>query len=154
MFITARLNDDSLDTRDRGTLGHATSQDMKNWQVQDPIIEGPSGFGQLEVFQVEEIDGKAVLIWCCGPNELSPELKQRFGGRGGMFSVVGESVLGPFDTTKAVRFDHDSIYAARIVQHSGSWHMLGFRNEENGQFVGELTDPIPVTITGMGLVPA
>jgi hypothetical protein len=32
--------------------------------------------------------------------------------------------------------------------------MLGFRNEENGQFVGELTDPIPVKITGMGLVPA
>ena len=154
MFITARLNDDSLDTRDRGTLGHATSQDMKNWQVQDPIIEGPSGFGQLEVFQVEEIDGKAVLIWCCGPNELSRDSQERFAGQGGMFSVVGESLLGPFDTTNAVRFEHPSIYAARIVKNAGSWHMLGFRNEEDGQFVGELSDPIPVKILGMGLVPA
>lgn len=153
MLITARTNDDSLDIRDRGTLGHATSQDMRNWEVQPPLISGASGFGQLEVFQVEAVEGKAVLIWCCGPNELSQESKDKFHGQGGMFSVVGESLLGPFDTTKAVRFDHPSIYAARLVEHEGSWHMLGFRNEESGRFVGELTDPIPVRIDGMGLVP-
>jgi beta-fructofuranosidase len=154
MFITARVNDDAIDTRDRGTLAHATSSDMTSWRVQPPIIEGASAFGQLEVFQVEEIDGKAVLLWCCGPNELSQYSKEKYGNQGGMFSVIGDSVLGPFDTTKAVRFDHPSIYAARIVNHGGSWYMLGFRNEENGQFVGELTDPIPVKIQGMGLVPA
>jgi beta-fructofuranosidase len=71
-----------------------------------------------------------------------------------MFSVVGESVLGPFDTSKAVRFDHPSIYAARIVKHENAWYMIGFRNEENGSFVGELTDPIPVKIVGTGLVTA
>ena len=154
MFITARTKKVSLDTRDRGTLGHAISHDMTSWKVQPPIIEGPSGFGQLEVFQVEEVDGKAVLLWCCGPNELSRASQERFAGQGGMFSVVGESLLGPFDTTNAVRFEHPSIYAARIVKHAGSWHMLGFRNEEDGQFVGELTDPIPVKIAGMGIVPA
>ncbi len=154
MFITARLNKDSLDTRDRGTLGYATSKDMKSWQVQPPIIQGASGFGQLEVFQIEQVDGRPVLLWCCGPNELSKESKEKYGGQGGMFSVVGESVLGPFDTTQAVRFDHPSIYAARIVKHAGGWNMLGFRNEENGEFVGEITDPIPVKIEGMGLVPA
>ena len=71
-----------------------------------------------------------------------------------MFSVVGETVLGPFDTSKAVRFDHASIYAARIVSHEGAWYMLGFRNEENGSFVGELTDPIKVKLAGSGLVSA
>jgi beta-fructofuranosidase len=71
-----------------------------------------------------------------------------------MFSVVGESVLGPFDLSKSVRFDHPSIYAARIVKHQGRWNMIGFRNEESGQFVGELTDPIPVKVAGTGLVPA
>jgi beta-fructofuranosidase len=154
MLITARSNDLDIDTRDRGTLGHATSSDMKNWQVQPPLLSGPSGFGQLEVFQVEVIDGKAVLLWCCGPDELSEESRKKFGNQGGMFSVVGESVLGPFDTSKAVRFDHPSIYAARIVEHQGTWHMLGFRNEEQGEFVGELTDPIPVKLLGNGLVPA
>jgi beta-fructofuranosidase len=153
MLITARSKDQSLNIKDRGTLGHAVSEDMLNWRVQPSPMDGPSGFGQMEVFQVEEIDGKAVLLWCCGFDELSPASKEKF-GQGGMFSVVGESVLGPFDTSKAVRFYHPSIYAARIVKNEGSWYMIGFRDQENGQFVGELTDPIPVRIDGDGLVPA
>jgi beta-fructofuranosidase len=154
MFITARTNNESFDTRDRGTLGHAISDDMTNWKVQPPLISEPSGFGQLEVFQVEQIDGKAVLLWCCGPDEISASSKEKFGGRGGMFSVIGESVFGPFDPRKAVRFDHESIYAARIVKHEGVWQMIGFRDHEDGKFIGELTDPIPVKIEGNGLVPA
>ena len=153
MLITARSKDSELDLKDRGTLGHAISEDMLNWQVQPALIQGATGFGQMEVFQVEEVDGKPVLLWCCGEQELSQASKKKF-GTGGMFSVVGESVLGPFDTSKAVRFDHPSIYAARIVSHEGAWHMLGFRNEENGSFVGELTDPIKVKLAGSGLVTA
>lgn len=153
MFITARSKIESFDIKDRGTLGHAISQDMINWKVQPSPIQGPTGFGQMEVFQVEEIDGKAVLLWCCGDAELSPSSLKKF-GKGGMFSVVADSVLGPFDITKAVRFDHPSIYAARVVRHQGSWFMLGFLNEENGHFVGELTDPIPVRVSGNGLIPA
>lgn len=150
MFITARVNDDSLDTRDRGTLGHAVSTDLMSWEVQPPLISGASGFGQLEVFQVEEIDGKAVLIWCCGTDELSAESKKKF-GEGGMFSVTGESLTGPFDMTKVTRFPHPSLYAARAVQHEGNWYMLGFINELDGEFVGEICDPIPIKVSGTGL---
>jgi beta-fructofuranosidase len=71
-----------------------------------------------------------------------------------MFSATGESILGPFDIENATKFPHPSIYAARLVQHNGEWFMLGFRDHENGEFVGELTDPIPVTsLPGIGLVP-
>jgi beta-fructofuranosidase len=150
MFITARVNDDSLDTRDRGTLGHAVSTDLMSWEVQPPLISGASGFGQLEVFQIEEIDGKAVLIWCCGTDELSAESKAKF-GEGGMFSVTGESLTGPFDMTKVTRFPHPSLYAARAVQHEGKWFMLGFINEVDGKFVGEICDPIPIKVSGTGL---
>ena len=150
MFITARVNDDSLDTRDRGTLGHAVSSDLMSWEVQAPLISGASGFGQLEVFQIEEIDGKAVLIWCCGTDELSAESKAKF-GEGGMFSVTGESLTGPFDMTKVTRFPHPSLYAARAVQHEGNWYMLGFINEVDGKFVGEICDPIPIKVSGTGL---
>lgn len=154
MLITARVSDDEMDSKDRGTAGYATSSDMLNWQVQPPkIVRNPSSFGQLEVFQVEQVEGKVVLLWCCGPNELSDAARERYGA-GGMFSVVGDSKLGPFDPNQAVRFDHPSIYAARIVEHQGDWYMIGFRNEENGQFIGELTDPIKVKIQGTGLVPA
>ena len=153
MFITARVNDDSLDTRDRGTLGHAVSSDMISWEVQAPLITGPSGFGQLEVFQIEEIDGKAVLIWCCGTDELSAASKAKF-GEGGMFSVVGESTLGPFDMSTVTRFPHPSLYAARALKHADKWYMLGFINEVDGEFVGEICDPIPIKVSGTGLTVA
>jgi beta-fructofuranosidase len=153
MLITARSNDKSIEAKQRATIGHAISEDMMSWELQPPLFNGPSGFGQMEVFQVEEVDGQPVLIWCCGPQELTESALAKFGD-GGMFSVVGESVLGPFDLSKSVRFDHPSIYAARIVKHQGRWNMIGFRNEESGQFVGELTDPIPVKVAGTGLVPA
>lgn len=150
MFITARVNDDSLDTRDRGTLGHAVSSDLISWEVEAPLITGASGFGQLEVFQVEEIYGQAVLIWCCGTDELSAASKEKF-GEGGVFSVVAESLIGPFDMSQVTRFPHPSLYAARAVKHADKWYMLGFINEVNGEFVGEICDPIPITISGTGL---
>jgi len=55
----------------------------------------------------------------------------------------------------AVRFPHDSLYAPRLVRHDGRWNLIGFRDLEGGRFVGEFTDPIPVTShPGRGLVPA
>jgi len=36
----------------------------------------------------------------------------------------------------------------------GKWNLLGFRNFENGEFVGEISDPIPVTADAVrGIVP-
>jgi beta-fructofuranosidase len=61
---------------------------------------------------------------------------------------------GPFDVAAASRFPHDSLYAARLVRHDDGWQVIGFRNIEDGEFVGELTDPIPVTSRpGRGLMP-
>ena len=40
------------------------------------------------------------------------------------------------------------------MRHDGRWNLIGFRDLEDGSFVGELTDPIPVTsVAGTGLVP-
>jgi len=151
MFITARAAEG--EAFDRGVLGHATSADMRNWTVQPPLTDAGAGWGQMEVFQVEVVDGVPTLLWCCGYRELSDAAKAKF-GRGGMFSATGETVLGPFDLENATRFPHDSIYAARIVKRGDDWFMLGFRDIEANGFVGEITDPIPVTsVTGVGLVP-
>jgi beta-fructofuranosidase len=152
MLITARDNDESIPTMQRGTIGHAVSEDLKNWTVLPPLGAVPSGFGQMEVFQVEEIDSKPVLLWCCGVKELPKEAKAKY-GTGGVFSVVGETKLGPFDTNNAVRFDNESLYAARLVKHENQWYLIGFRDTEDGKFIGELTDPIPVEVSGQGLVP-
>lgn len=149
MLITARAT--FGEKFSRGVVGHATSSDLKNWELLPALTEPNAGFGQLEVIQVEEINGVPTLIWCCGLNELNQEAKARYGA-GGMFSVTGESVLGPFDLRNAVRLPHPSLYAARAIQHEGEWFMIGFINEVEGQFVGELSDPIPLRIQGHGLV--
>ncbi len=151
MLITARSIEGERFSR--GVVGHATSQDMLTWSVQPPLTAPNGGFGQMEVFQVENVHGQAVLLWCCGPNELTPELREKY-PYGGMFSVVGDSLLGPFDITKSVWFPHTSIYAARIVEHKGKWYMLGFENETESGFGGRILDPIEVQIQGHGLVPA
>ncbi len=154
MFVTARANEG--DAFDRGVLGHATSKDMLNWEVQPPLTEPGSGFGQMEVFQVEVVNGIPTLLWCSGYRELSDASKAKFGEykSGGMFSATGETLLGPFDIANASRFPHPSLYAARIVEYKGEWYMLGFRDQEENGFVGELTDPIPVkSVRGVGLVP-
>lgn len=151
MYITARANEG--ERFERGVVGHATSTDLRNWTVQPPLSETNSGFGQTEVFQVAVVDGVPTLLWCCGWRELPEASLQKYGA-GGMFSVTADSVLGPWDLSKATRFPHPSIYAARVVEHEGEWFMLGFRDIEDDKFVGEITDPIPVTsIAGVGLVP-
>lgn len=150
MLITARAIEGERFSR--GVVGHATSSNMVDWKVGPPLTKTNSGFGQMEVFQVAEVAGQAVLLWCCGPNELSPQLREKY-PTGGMFSVIGKSLLGPFDPTSAVWFPHTSIYAARIVEHQGKWFMLGFENETHNGFGGRILDPIEVEVRGQGLWP-
>jgi hypothetical protein len=71
-----------------------------------------------------------------------------------MFSTVGPSLLGPFDPNKAVWFPHETLYAARAVEHQGSWYMLGFiGGPDDHRFGGYISDPIPIRNDGTGLVP-
>jgi beta-fructofuranosidase len=137
----------------RGVAGHAVSDDLRNWKVLPPLTETESGFGQMEVIQVAEIDGVATMLWCCGPNELTPEMRAKF-PHGGMFSTTGPSLLGPFDPNEAVWFPHETIYAARAVEHKGEWYMLGFINGPDDDFPGYICDPILLKQTGKGVVPA
>jgi beta-fructofuranosidase len=137
----------------RGVAGHAVSKDLKTWEVQPPLTSTESGFGQMEVIQISEIDGIPTMLWCSGPNELTPELRAKF-PHGGMFSTVGPSMLGPFDPNQAVWFPHETLYAARAVQHEGKWFLLGFIHGPDHDFGGYICDPIPVANNGKGLVPA
>jgi beta-fructofuranosidase len=151
MLVTARAADG--DPRERGVVGLCTSDDQVTWQVRPPLTLPGAGFGQLEVAQVCEVDGVPTLLFSCGTSELSEAGRARH-GRGGVFSVTGPSLLGPYGAASATRFPHDSLYAARLVPHDGAWYLIGFRDVEDGVFVGELADPIRVTSReGIGLVP-
>jgi beta-fructofuranosidase len=53
-----------------------------------------------------------------------------------------------------VLFPDTSLYASRLVQdQNGGWNLIAFVNEVDGEFVGELCDPIPVTADAvLGLI--
>ncbi|MCL3861051.1 glycosyl hydrolase family 32 [Actinotalea sp. K2] len=150
MFLTARATLGRPDRR--GVIGHARSRDLRTWEVQPPLTE-PESFGHLEVPQVVRINGTYVLIFSCDVSEIPADLR-RAGHAGGVWSTTGASITGPFDIDKAELFPHESLYAARLVQdRAGQWNLLGFRNFEGSRFIGEIADPILVTLDAGRLVP-
>ncbi|WP_019816159.1 glycoside hydrolase family protein [Saccharomonospora saliphila] len=143
MLITARAADGPGD--ERGVLGHAVSPDLRTWRVRPPLSRPGSGFGHLEVPQVEIVDGRAVLLFSCLGAQLAHGRAER-GERGGTWCVPVDSPTGPFDVTRAERLTDESLYSGRLVRaRDGRWMFLAFRNAgPDGRFVGEVTDPVPV----------
>ena len=43
---------------------------------------------------------------------------------------------------------HPSLFAARVIDDGGSPALLGFRDVENGTFIGEIPDPVPLALDG------
>jgi beta-fructofuranosidase len=130
-----------------GVLGHARSGDMRSWELLPPLTE-PAGFGQLEVAQVREIDGRWVLVFTCHPEEQAPEQVRRFGPRSTWY-VLGDGPTGPWDIAAARPFEEEpKLFAAPLVQQrDGTWAFVGFRNQEpEGILSFEILDPIPVTL--------
>ena len=153
MLVTARSNVGEPKTR--GVVGHATSKDMLNWKVEPPLSKPGNDFGQQEVFQFEVVDGVPILLFCCGWRELSAERHLSIGDIDATYSLVINSDFSAIDFSNAKPFLENPVYAGRLVQsHGGGWHLLGFENMVDGEFIGRLSDPIAVTADPFhGLVP-
>lgn len=145
MLITARARDGEVYSR--GVVGHAWSSDLDHWEVRPPL-SGPGKFGQLEVIQYIELGGRPALAFCTGAAELNRAMHPP-GQRGGMWLVEGPGLLGPWDVDRARRIDHASLYAARVVTDvDGTPALLGFSDLVDGEFVGEILDPVPIVFEG------
>ncbi len=145
MLVTARAKDGGP-VGIRGVMGHATSSDLLNWDVQPPLSQPDQGFGQLEVFQFAVVDGVPIILFCCGWRELSPERLETFGQRDASYSLAVNADLSAIDFRKARAFEEKLVYAARLIQaKDGAWYLIGFENIEEGRFIGELCDPIRVS---------
>ena len=154
MLLTARAI--GADRNDDGVVAHARSHDLTTWEVGPPLCQPGAGFGQLEVLQSKVIDGRAVLVFTCHPQEMTPG---RIGTSGEYctWSVPSPGVTGPFDISLARPFTADpDLFAAPLVhRRDGSWAILGFRNlEPRGQDGFAIGDPIPVGLDDEGYLVA
>lgn len=155
MLITARANKGDED--DRGVVGHARSTDLMDWEVLPQLSEPGSGFGDLEVTQLNVVNGKPLLLFSCITREFSIGRKAAGptgGGCGGVWAVPSQSILGPFDIGAAQFITDDKLYAGRIVQDRiGRWLFLAFMNGDvDGKFIGCLNDPLLFSWDHRGIV--
>jgi beta-fructofuranosidase len=152
-MLTTAGSIQSTSRKDEAVMGVAKSKDLQNWQVMPPLGEPGQGFGETEVFQFEIVDGVPIILFCCGPLWLSDERKAA-GEVGGVYSLSVAHDLSDVDFNRAKLFPDTSLYASRLVQDTdGGWNLIAFKNIVDGVFVGELSDPIPVTaLPGLGLV--
>ncbi len=142
MLITARAKDG--DPRERGVVGFATSPDLLTWTVEPPRSASGQGFGQLEVFQYAVVDGVPLIVFSCAKGELGAARQAT--DAGGIYSVVVDPSLEHVDIASARLFHAPNLYCGRLVQGpDGVWNLFGFVIERDGQFAGELSDPIRVS---------
>ena len=143
MLVTARSKEG--EPAERGVIGHARSADLVEWTVGPPLSR-PAGFVHLEVPQVAQIDGHHVLVFSCLPGDVTRRSASR--PPGSVWIVDAPSAVGPFDVHEAIPFAHPTLYAGRLVSDgNGTWSLLGFHGGEDsddGEFAGELSDPIVV----------
>jgi beta-fructofuranosidase len=150
MLLTARANHGPDD--ERGVIGHAHSPDMVTWTARPPLSEPGSGFGQLEVPQVEQVDGEHVLVFSCLRSEFSATRRQG-PGTGGVWAARAAGPLGPYDVAAATPLTDDSLYAGRLIMdRTGQWVLIAFHHEGVEGFIGATCDPLPVQVTDKGLV--
>ena len=136
MLITARSNRGPSSSR--GVIGHARSPDLFTWTVQPPLSH-PAGFGHLEVPQAAVVDGQPVLLFC------SNRIAHERGADDRIWFAPGPSVNGPWDIAAARPFPHPYLYSPRLVTDvDGTPALIGFLDDVDGTFAGELTDPIRV----------
>lgn len=144
MYITARSKDGAVD--DRGVVGHAVSDDLMNWEILPALSNSGGGFGDLEVTQINLVQSKPVLLFSCLRREFSAVRKsagEKGGGKGGVWAVPSDSVLGPFDVKNAQLITNHELYSGRLIKDRNSqWVLLAFANDDDdGNFVGHLADP-------------
>lgn len=143
-LVTARANQGPPDGR--GVIGHASSPDLEHWEVGPPISDSGE-FGHLEVSQLVCVADRYLLVFSCQGSRVSHERITRLGSApaDATYTLEADSPLGPFPLEQARPALPADYYSGRLIQtQGGDWVWLAFRDVDNeGRFVGELSDPIP-----------
>lgn len=153
-LITARANHGPADQR--GVIALARSGDLIHWNVLPPLTN-PGEFGQMEVPQLANIQGEYYLLFSCAAAQSSQKRNNTFGKYTGTYCLYADSPLGPYHSPRSLPLLGDkagTYYSGKLIQGpSGDWFILAFKNlDKNGNFIGELGDPIQVHRADNGLL--
>ncbi len=150
MLVTARVPYGPTDGR--GVIGLARSEDNVTWEVLPPLTS-PGDFGHLEVPQLLQENGTWYLLFSAYEWAHSAERRLRAPAVCGTHYLLADSSSGPF---RAVTDDflcgdpRGELYAGRLVRDpAGQLVLLAFLQfVGGGPFVGGLSDPMPVVVSG------
>ena len=147
-LITARAKQG--EPRSRGVVAHAVSRNLVEWQTQGPVTQ-PGEFAYLEVPQVVRIDKQWYLFFSVEKERYSLQRAERNGVKAqtGTHYMISDKPLGPYHalTDEFLLGDEmGTFYSGKAIQDTqGDWFLLACRQfDENGEFIGEISDPMPV----------
>lgn len=148
VLITARSRAGAADGA--GVIAHARSHDLVDWEVLPPLTSA-GDFAQVEVPQLVRLNGRYQLLVSCLAEDHSRERLDRLRSHGhtGTFAFSADELLGPYSSPRGPLAAPDgplgTLYAGKLVETAaGRWHFMAFRGDGDRDFLGELTDPLPV----------
>jgi beta-fructofuranosidase len=154
MYFTARVPD-IAEANAGGAIGFATSEDLNRWTLQPPVYRGGM-FGQLEVPQVIEIGGRWYCLFCTAAEHWSKAYRA-FNPQPpvtGTHYLIADHALGPWTLPEGDFFDGATPcrrYAGRLARTDQGFVFMGFvHTTPESPFLGEVCDPIPVSIASDG----
>jgi beta-fructofuranosidase len=140
-----------------GGIGFATSPDLKTWTLQPPTFKG-GFFGQMEVPQVLEIGGRWYCLFCTGSNHWSQAYK-KFNTQSpvtGTHYLMADNPRGPWTMAPGPFFDGAlpaNRYTGKIMEKDSRLWTMGFLDTgPDGKFVGQVSNPVPVSVGPDGLL--
>jgi beta-fructofuranosidase len=153
MYFTARVPG-RAEPNAGGAVGFATSPDLYHWDLQAPVYDG-GDFGQLEVPQVFKHGSHWYMTFCTAAEHWS----SRYCNANAQEPMTGNSYLmapshrGPWTAARPFLDGRNPSkrYAGKIVDQGGKLFIMGFLHyDAQGQFVGKVCDPVPLSVDGKG----
>ncbi|MBN8999424.1 MAG: hypothetical protein J0H54_08505 [Rhizobiales bacterium] len=154
MFFTARVPG-RAEPNAGGAIGFATSPDLYHWTIRPPVFAGGL-FGQMEVPQVIEIEGRWYCFFCTWSHHWSSTYRQinPQAPVGGTHYLMADNPRGPWRVAPGPFLDGATPvrrYAGRIVRTGQGPMLMGFvHTTPEDEFVGEVSDPIALDVAADG----
>jgi beta-fructofuranosidase len=138
-----------------GSIGFAASPDLYTWTLRPPVYRGGM-FGQMEVPQVFDHRGKWYCMFCNFAGHWSEAYRASSPQSpvSGTHYLVADNPRGPWTMAPGPFFDgHEPCrrYAGKIIETPKGLVTMGFIHTTPAEaFVGEVSDPIPVSVDAEG----